>query len=424
VERTTQALEPVANAAGIGEAAHTTGVIDRSNPFFLQLGINGRTCETCHDARAGYGISAALAQTLFDATGGVDPLFRIHDAGNRPDADISTVDARRAAFSTVTSKALTRGTVRIGATAEFEVLAVDDPYGWSTPAAYSRFRRPNPITPEGLISSTQWTNPNPDIRSVIESAMNGGTRGHAQRPDDVPVEMRVAGADFLMNLVFAQSYDNIAGALDAGGALGGPFNLLAMGTTPGANDPAVTGDFMPETFSLYEAWEDADEYDHSDQAKRRALIAKGEELFYQQPITITGVAGLNDVLGMPVINGACSTCHNAPNVGNHSTIRLMNIGIADGSRRTSDIPLVTIRNKTTGEVRQTTDLGRAQSTGLWADLGKFKVAQLRGLAARAPYFHNGMAKDIKEVLAFYKSRFHVDLDGDKTKALEAFLLAL
>jgi hypothetical protein len=422
-ERITQALERTHNRAGIGEAAHASGVIDHTNPFFLELGINGRTCATCHDPRTGYGLSADLAEELFERSGGLDPLFRIHDAGNRPDADISTVDARRAAFSITIKKGLIRAVVRVPATAEFEVLAVDDPYGWSTPQAFSRFRRPPAMTAEGRISSTTWTGV-ADVRATVVNLMNVGSKGHAQRPTDVPLEQCTAGADFAMNLVFAQSIDRVAGPLDADGATGGPANLLAQPFVPGINDPAVTGDFKPVSFDLFEAWEDIDEHDDSRRAKKRAQIAEGEEIFYTHDITITGVAGLNDALGMPVIHGACSTCHNAQNVGNHSTLRLMNIGIADGARRTADIPLVTLRNKATGQVVTTTDLGRAQSTGLWADLGKMKVPPLRGLASHAPYFHNGSAESVKDVVRFYQRRFGFHLSKSEEAALMAFLLAL
>ena len=37
----------------------------------------------------------------------------------------------------------------------------------------------------------------------------------------------------------------------------------------------------------------------------------------------------------------------------------------------------------------TTDPGRAMVTGKCADIGKVKVPGMRGLAARAPYSHNG-----------------------------------
>ena len=97
----------------------------------------------------------------------------------------------------------------------------------------------------------------------------------------------------------------------------------------------------------------------------------------------------------PTVNGTCTTCHDTPNSGNHSVAAPLDIGIADASRRTVDMPLYTLRNKTTGATIQTTDPGRALITGKWKDIGRFKGPVLRGLAARAPYFHNGSAKDLR-----------------------------
>ena len=61
---------------------------------------------------------------------------------------------------------------------------------------------------------------------------------------------------------------------------------------------------------------------------------------------------------------------------------------------------------------------------VWTDLAKFRVPPLRGLAARAPYFHDGRAKNISEVVHFYKDRFNIDLSDGKGSDLEAFLGAL
>jgi len=58
------------------------------------------------------------------------------------------------------------------------------------------------------------------------------------------------------------------------------------------------------------------------------------------------------------------------------------------------------------------DIGRAKITELESDVGKFKVPMLRGLAARAPYFHNGTAKDLKAVVDFYNGRFNIGLAGN------------
>ena len=63
-----------------------------------------------------------------------------------------------------------------------------------------------------------------------------------------------------------------------------------------------------------------------------------------QAIRIAGVKGLNDELGIPVMHGTCTTCHDTPNVGNHSIPAPLDIGLADASRRTPDMPLYTLRN--------------------------------------------------------------------------------
>ena len=54
------------------------------------------------------------------------------------------------------------------------------------------------------------------------------------------------------------------------------------------------------------------------------------------------------------------------------------------------MPLYTV-TCSNGQVKQTQDLGRAMITGKCSDIGKFKGPILRGLAARAPYFHDGSA---------------------------------
>ena len=86
---------------------------------------------------------------------------------------------------------------------------------------------------------------------------------------------------------------------------------------------------------------------------------------------------------------------------------------------------ITLRQKKHGrDVITTTDPGRALITGKWADIGKLKGPILRALAARAPYFHNGSAADLKQVIDFYNVRFAMGLtDAEKTD-LVAFLNAL
>jgi cytochrome c peroxidase len=102
----------------------------------------------------------------------------------------------------------------------------------------------------------------------------------------------------------------------------------------------------------------------------------------------------------------------------------LDIGLSDASRRTPDLPLYTLRNKATGETIETTDPGRALVSGRWKDIGRFKGPILRGLAARPPYFHNGAAKDLGEVVDFYDERFGIGFTAQEREDLQAFLRAL
>jgi cytochrome c peroxidase len=63
-------------------------------------------------------------------------------------------------------------------------------------------------------------------------------------------------------------------------------------------------------------------------------------------------------------------------------------------------------------------------TGKWADIGKTKGPILRGLAARAPYFHNGSAGTLQDVVDFYDSRFGLNLSAEEKADLVRFLGAL
>jgi cytochrome c peroxidase len=63
-------------------------------------------------------------------------------------------------------------------------------------------------------------------------------------------------------------------------------------------------------------------------------------------------------------------------------------------------------------------------TGKCADIGRFTVPQLRALAAREPYFHDGSAKSLAEVVTFYNRRFGIGLTSEEQRDLVNFLAAL
>jgi cytochrome c peroxidase len=83
-----------------------------------------------------------------------------------------------------------------------------------------------------------------------------------------------------------------------------------------------------------------------------------------------------------------------------------------------------LQNKTTQEIKTTTDPGRALITGLWKDVRRLKGPILRGLASRAPYFYNGSARTLGDVVGFYDRRFNIGLSPQEKEDLIAFLSAL
>jgi cytochrome c peroxidase len=77
-----------------------------------------------------------------------------------------------------------------------------------------------------------------------------------------------------------------------------------------------------------------------------------------------------------------------------------------------------------GNTYTVTDPGRALISGLCADIGKVKGPILRGLAGRAPYFHNGSAATLLDVVNFYDQRFAIGFTDAQKADLVAFLQTL
>lgn len=72
----------------------------------------------------------------------------------------------------------------------------------------------------------------------------------------------------------------------------------------------------------------------------------------------------------------------------------------------------------------TSDPGRALITGKCADIGAITMGQFRGLAARAPYFSNGSAKNLRELVDYYDRRFDMRLTTREKEDLVNFLRVL
>jgi cytochrome c peroxidase len=402
----------------------------RTNGFFQALGTNRRACVTCHQARDGWGLSAAHARQRYRTSGGKDPLFRPVDGATCPDDDLSTRTARKSAYALLLSKGLIRIPLEMPAGAQFSVVAVDDPYGCTTldsPASgvISVYRRPIPPTNLAFASSLMWDGRETSLAQQASDA----AQAHEQAPSFLSKATADAIVSFETSLFTAQVHDRHAGNLAAAGATGDPRALAQAEFYIGINDPfggnPTGAPFDPDVFDTFAAWSGAG--GSAATARARASIARGETIFNELPFTISGVRGLNDVLAQTEVTATCSTCHDTPTVGNNSISRAFDIGTSDAANRVLDLPLFTIRcdaGALAGETFQTSDPGLAMTTGQCADIGKLMVPPMRGLAARAPYFHNGSALTLGAMVDFYDERFSIGMTAQQKSDLVAFLGAL
>lgn len=451
-----RAPAPQPNESGQSLTFSTVGFIDNANPFFKPFG-NGRSCATCHQPSQGWSITPAGAEARFVATNGNDPLFRLVDGANSPQARVTTIDQRRLAYSMLLTKGLIRVGMPIPDGAEFELLKADDPYGYASARELSLFRRPLPTTNLKFNSTVMW-----DARETFTDAAsklcisgstplkcfaapdfnllhqaNSAVRGHAEAAQDLSAADQQAIVAFEKTLFTAQVVDNVAGSLLADGARGGPRELAANDFYFGIND-FFAGDyrtgaaFRPAVMNTFTAWNILNTPGNRPDPRApnaamltaRASIARGEILFNTRPFRITGVAGFNDELRQPVARGTCTSCHSTPNSGTHSVPRLFDTGVSAAIRRTPDMPLYTLRNKATGAIIETSDPGSALATGKWNDIGKVKTPSLRAIESRAPYFHDGSINDLIDVVRFYDRRFAIGFTPQEIADITAFLQAM
>jgi cytochrome c peroxidase len=435
------------NRDGVALTVNVTGapVVDPDGPFSRALGTNGRSCATCHVPEAGMAITPPLVRRAFDESDGTAPIFRTNDGATSPAADVSTVEARRRAYALLLDRALIRVGLPTPAGAEFSLAGVEDPYGFASATELSLFRRPLPAANLAFLSTVMWDGretfrcapglPCSDaggqstgfatVHFDLADQANGATLGHAQAAAPLGDAEREAIVAHESALFTAQIVDDDAGRLDADGAQGGPLALSQQPFRFGVNDTfgAFGETFTPDAMTLFDAWADA----RGERGERRAAIARGQALFDRRTFTISGVGGLNDALGHD-LEGTCTTCHDTPNAGDHSVPAPLRIGVDEprpaGGLDATGLPVYTLRNDATGALVRTTDPGRALVTGRWADVGKFKGPVLRALASRPPYFHNGSARTLADVVRFYDERFAIGLTAAERADLVAFLSAL
>jgi cytochrome c peroxidase len=452
------------------------GGIDQTGPFFQSLGTNGRTCGTCHQPSDGMSISAADVDRRFYQTQGTDPIFRTVDGSNCDhDIDVSTFEGRKSAYSLLRTRGLIRIFLAVPANANYQVTNVSNPYGCNETSTISMYRRPLPATNVRFLSAVMfdgresspatgttkilYSNYPDSLISDLEHQSLDATTTHAQGDGTRPTpEEQQEIVNFEMGLTTAQAFGYRTGPLNSQGANGGPQGflnqpffisinssihyLLSQFEQPGGLVTPGDGEFTPTIFDTFDAWQNLPAQDP------RAAVARGQALFNSLPINITGVAGINDDVsegglvagGIPSLTGTCGTCHDTPNVGNHSFPTPLDIGTGDldpsnasanlGGLDISYLPTITVcktdpsTGLPTNTCKTTTDLGQALIDGNFDHVGKIKGPILRGLSARAPYFHNGSARTLLDVVHFYETRFDLTLTQQQESDLVAFLGSL
>jgi cytochrome c peroxidase len=452
-----------------------------TNPFFKDMGTNGRSCVTCHEPGDAFSVTPPHIRERFEATRGTDPIFRPVDGATCPTADVSTQEDRREAYSLLLTKGLIRVGITVPENADYQVVNVDNRYGCNATDVISMYRRPLPTTNLPFLSAVMFdgreSSPATGTTKILysnypSSLLNDlahqsvdATVIHAQgdgtRPTAEEQQQIVA---FETGLFTAQTRDRHAGDLDEDGAMGGPTQLAAQPffisvnssvhyllpafEQPGGLVAPGDGHFTSSIFDIYDRWAQLEGDHHDEHAAARQSIVRGQQLFNILQIPITGVAGINDDVaagglvagGIPSLVGTCGTCHDTPNVGNHSFPTPLNIGTGDpspanpsvnlGGLDVSDLPEITVCKKdaTTGlptsNCKTTTDLGQALVDGRFDHVGKIKGPILRGLAGRAPYFHNGSAATLLDAVNFYNTRFNLNLSEQDKDDLVAFLKTL
>ena len=390
---------PFLNGAGTAATFSTAGFVDLTNPFHVPQGSNGRSCESCHLPQVGWSIRPIDVELKFLLTQGNDPIFNKLDA-NSPNPDVSSLQAKRASYSMLRKGLFRRGGT-IPANGEFFIASFDDPLGaGGSPTTVQTYRRPLATANFHIAQNIGWhdqnTNGSGDVHAGLKLQALGNITGAQelpppQLPSDTTLESIV---NYELGLAFAQQFSFTAGLLTACGAKGGPENLSAQLPVKGP-------------FNLFDAWKDLKPGSCGSRAadRKRAQIARGQEVFN---------------------SSGCNGCHNAANNGSNVDGRLFDIHASQVQHRALGMPLYTMQNKATGQTHETTDPGRALRSGKWADMDRFKVPSLRGVVARAPYFHNGIAANLDEVVRHYETELNFKFDeqpGDR-EALIAFLEAL
>jgi hypothetical protein len=445
-----------------------TPMSTQGHPFFEPLGSNGRACITCHQPANSMSLSVETIQKRWADTQGSDPLFAMVDGANCPNLTPGDPASH--------SLLLDHGLFRIGmpwpprnaagavVIPEISLEVVEDPTGCNLDQVYglnsanptvSVFRRPRmsanlryvttsfslsgrfdgkrgvPLAIDEKTGQRVGLPIMSDARhQTLEAQARDAITGHMQGGGSYPDEMIALIVDFESNLYVAQSADKVAGRFDAS-------------DTPRALGPAAMRDgnaivagfnYNNPVFFDFESWKASNNDISSENAEFRASVARGYEIFFERPMWISDVSWFNSIgMGNPY-KRACAICHSVHLAGNDISPGVMDIGVNNLATQVMGSPKLPVFKVTCSEDAPphpylgreilTTDPGYALVSGKCIDVGSLVMQQMRGIASRAPYFSNGSAKDLAEVVEFYDLRFDMQMSEQEKTDLVNFMSVL
>jgi hypothetical protein len=427
----------------------------KDHPFFTALGTNGRACVTCHQPAYGMSFTAEAARALWRSSNGKDPLFAAIDGSNCPDQP----QELEKSHSLLLNRGLIRVPLAVPKNAEYSIEVVSDPAKCNTSPTYglksatpmvSVYRRPR------IAANLKYvTNAGPAIvlklggladkdpatgrpvgmnfmadarEATLTTQARSASMGHVQASAVTDDQLQRI-VDFESQVYVAQIFDRNAGNLAESG------NPASLGPKAMADHkPGGLGDndYDP-VFALFDPWKKTGT---TPQEQFRASVARGSDIFMFRQFWLRDATHINSIgLGNP-LKRTCATCHNAQMTGQDLSAGWVDLGTTNYPRWTEpplysdaqELPVFKVTCKASapphpylGRVIYTTDPGRALISGRCVDIGSIVMQQFRGLSARAPYFSNGSAKNLRELVDYYDRRFEMRLSETDKQDLINFL---
>jgi cytochrome c peroxidase len=453
--------------SGIVTVISTAGETNTSgHAFFTAIGRNGRACVTCHQPLDGMSVSVPTIQARWQATQGKDPLFAAFDGSNCPtlpqeEASSHSLLLQRGLFR-IARPWPPRSPDGAPIEPQFTIEVVHDPSGCNLDPRYglkaphpmvSVFRRPRPVANLKYVTSYGYVfepknglplplDPRTGLRysgnlladqraRTLEEQALDALDNHLEMQEKPTDEQMRQIVSFESTLFVAQSADQRGGDLTDAGAKGGPDELAAA-------KPGVLKSAQNPQWSEFGSWAVATKVVAANaaaanavatnaatanaapptdpQAAFRASVARGAALFRDRTFLISDSAGLNSMnFGNPT-RDSCNFCHNMTGTGMDVAPGQVDLGTTNEpfADPAPDLPLFKLTcaerfppQPFLGRVVYTHDPGFALTTGKCADIGRITIQQMRGLAARAPYFSNGSARSLRDVIDYYDRRYNI-----------------